>query len=169
MSVTDNLEPPDGDYVRYIERLQSGRAPDLRPLEPPPLSDASAAPLPANAPSRGRRSLQSVLESLGGRPAGARSGSSSGADRERTVARMEASTSTAPAPAPRRPAKLDPALRFASSAFAMFGCMGVLIGLDSDEVAPALFGGFAILIAAILLFNGMRAARGQTPPVRRGK
>lgn len=167
MSVTDNLEPPDGDYVRYIERLQSGRAPDLRPLEPPPLADASAAPLPANAPSRGRRSLQSVLESLGGRPAGARSGS--GADRERTVARMEASTSTAPAPAPRRPAKLDPALRFASSAFAMFGCMGVLIALDSGEVAPALFGGFAILIAAILLFNGMRAARGQTPSVRRGK
>lgn len=153
MSDTDHLEPPEGDYVRYIERLQEGRTPDLRPLAPPP-----DPPTPSGRNDGGRPQLfRSILDSLGAarRPAEK--------SREEVIARMEASARTAPAPASaqHRRRELDPALKFASSAFAMFGCMGVLIGFDEDNPAPIMFGAFAVFIAAILFFNGLRGAGAQ--------
>ena len=161
MSENHHLEPPDGDYVRYIDRLQSGQAPDLRPLEPPPLSASEAPsmpspsiPSPVSTPRErpAKKRFESVLESLGAtkRP--------QETSKEEVIARMEASANTATptAPVPRKKKGIDPALKFISSAFAMFGCMGILIGLDSEEPAPAMFGAFAVFISAILLINGLR-------------
>lgn len=161
MSENNHLEPPDGDYVRYIDRLQSGQAPDLRPLEPPPLSTSEVPAMPTSSvptsspapgPRPAKKRFESVLESLG---ATKRHQETS---KEEVIARMEASANTTrpTVPLPRKKKGIDPALKFISSAFAMFGCMGILIGLDSDEPAPAMFGAFAVFISAILLINGLR-------------
>lgn len=77
--------------------------------------------------------------------------------RRKALARMEEASrggSEQPAVLPAKKGKVDPALRFVSTAFAMFGLIGIVAGADSGDEAPIIFGVFAILIAAFLQLNG---------------
>ena len=77
--------------------------------------------------------------------------------RRKALARMEEASrggSEQPAVLPAKKGKVDPALRFVSTAFAMFGLIGIVAGADSGDEAPIIFGVFAILSAAFLQLNG---------------
>ncbi|MDO5530972.1 hypothetical protein [Sutterella sp.] len=153
MTDRKSIEPDDGDYVRYIERLQSGRGGELKPMEVP---DTLQTPDTTAHPKTSGEGV-SMRDLLG-----AFKKKSETKDEVRTEAleRMEASTrepaQTAPA---RKSQKIDPALNFVSSAFGMFGLMGALIGIDSQEPAPIIFGVFAILIAAFMQVNARIAMK----------
>lgn len=141
-----NLEPPDGDYVRYIESLQTRGAVDLKPLEPEDFAQDN------ETPEKGGGALAGLLKALNLPGASPRDES-----REQALARMEAASAgenpvAASVPKPKK--RIDPALKFISSAFAMFGLMGMLAGLESGENAPVIFGAFAVFISAVLLLNG---------------
>ena len=141
-----NLEPPDGDYVRYIESLQKRGTGSLKPLEPEDFMGGT------QMPEKSGPSLKSLLKTL-------HIPGTSGEDesRRKALARMEEASrgdSQSPAALPNKKAKVDPALRFVSTAFAMFGLIGIVAGADSGDEAPIIFGVFAILISAFLQLNG---------------
>lgn len=127
-----SLEPPNGDYVRYIDGLQAGKITDLRPLEAG--EPASALSDASDAKGNGL-SMRDLIKALRRQEAAD--------DCAQTIARMESSAQPpAPPPAPRRK-KADPWQRFITSAMLILGMMGILIGVDSNEVAPIIFGVFA--------------------------
>lgn len=150
-----SLEPPNGDFVRHIDRLQSGKIPDLRPLE----AEDPASALPGTPSTKsGGLSMRDLMHAFRKREAADNCAA--------TIARMESSSKTppaAPAPAPRRK-KADPWQRFITSALMMFGMMGILIGVDSNEAAPVIFGGFAVFAGAFIQIasrlQGSRSASG---------
>ena len=53
-----NLEPPDGDYVRYIESLQTRGAGALKPLEPEDFIEGTDAP--KNSEARLKKLLRTL-------------------------------------------------------------------------------------------------------------
>ena len=123
-----NLEPPDGDYVRYIESLQKRGTGSLKPLEPEDFMGGT------EVPEKSAPSLKSLLKTL-------HIPGTSGEDesRRKALARMEEASRGAtqsPAALPARKAKVDPALKFVSTAFAMFGLIGIVAGADSGDEAP---------------------------------
>ena len=149
-----SLEPPNGDYVRYIDGLQAGRVTDLRPLE----ADEPASALPDAANDKGDGlSMRDLIKALRKEEAAD--------DCAQTIARMESSAQPpAPAPAPRRK-KADPWQRFITSAVLILGMMGILIGVDSNEFAPIIFGVFAVFagtfIQIALKLQSKRTASGE--------
>lgn len=154
-----NLEPPDGDYVRYIESLQTRDAGALKPLEPEDFIEGTEAP--KNSEAR----LKKLLRTL-------HIPGTSGEDesRRKALARMEEASRGAdqsPAALPAKKAKVDPALKFVSTSFAMFGLIGIIAGADSGEEAPIIFGVFAILISAFLQLNGRFGSQARTSVPRR--
>ena len=94
-----NLEPPDGDYVRYIESLQTRGAGALKPLEPEDFIEGTEAP--KNSEAR----LKKLLRTL-------HIPGTSGEDesRRKALARMEEASRGAdqsPAALPAKKAKVD--------------------------------------------------------------
>ena len=154
-----NLEPPDGDYVRYIESLQKRGTGSLKPLEPEDFMGGT------EVPEKSAPSLKSLLKTL-------HIPGTSGEDEShrKALARMEEASRGAtqsPAALPARKAKVDPALKFVSTAFAMFGLIGIVAGADSGDEAPIIFGVFAILISAFLQLNGRFGTTSRTTGTRR--
>ena len=56
------LEPADGDYVAYIEKLQAGKIRNLDPLKTAASSPAATNPVPPGVDSRGGRRAGTVRD-----------------------------------------------------------------------------------------------------------
>lgn len=145
MSDPLSLEPRNGDFVAYIEALQAGKIKPSDGAQPP-----AAAPLPPVRKGKDQDGigLGDLIGALrrkpGSTPAQKRAGSA--VERMERSARVE----TAAAKAPPRRQKADPAAQFISSAFCLFGLMGLIIGIDEGNPPVLIFAGFAVFVGLLI-------------------